>query len=110
MEVEAVTETPPCARCGGPSLLSVRVPRDITRADGGVVRGTAIVVLCPACDVDHPQAGALITFFAVHGEATVELLDQAADLLAAWEHAIEVPAVDVEALEAEVEEWYRGEL
>ncbi|MGK5554683.1 DUF6300 family protein [Actinomadura kijaniata] len=108
--MESAAEPPLCVRCDGQALLSARVPHHITRTDGHVVRGTTVVVLCPVCDLDQPAAGALITFFNVHAQITPDLLEQAADLIHAWVDSIRVPALDVEALDGEVEAWQRGEL
>jgi hypothetical protein len=109
-EVLITPAVPDCGRCGGEGLLSAHVPHGWDRADGRRVDGIAAVVLCPACDVNDTASGALITYFHVHGRVTPETLEQCAGLLQAWVDSIEVPAVDLDQLNAEAEAWYRNEL
>ncbi|MGW4412016.1 DUF6300 family protein [Nonomuraea sp. NPDC004702] len=101
---------PPCGRCGGPGLLSVRVPHAILRADGQTVHGTNVVVLCSRCDNDRPESGALITWFTVNGRIVDGDLDQLAALIRAWIAVARVPAVDMDALQAEIDAWRGGAL
>lgn len=103
-------DAPLCPRCEQPGILSVRVPHNWTNEAGHPVRGTAVVVLCPRCDLDHPEGGALITWFAVHGGVSEENTAEAVQLIEAWARAVEIPKPDVAAIEAEAEAWRRGEL
>ncbi|MBO2464947.1 DUF6300 family protein [Actinomadura violacea] len=110
IDVVSALHVPACPRCGGPGLLSARVPHDIERQDGHVIRGTTEVVLCPGCDADQPEAGALITYFHVHGAVDADTVRQAADLISAWANSIEIPPPDVDQIDAEAEAWRKGEL
>jgi uncharacterized protein DUF6300 len=69
-----------------------------------------VVVLCPRCDADEPKAGAVITFFHVHGQVDAITVHQCGDLLRAWVASITIPPVDTAAVDAEHEAWRRGEL
>ncbi|WP_336214969.1 DUF6300 family protein [Nonomuraea sp. LPB2021202275-12-8] len=58
-----------------------------------------------------PLAGPIITYFAVHGSAPPEALVQLARFLLRWIHQPRAPKQpDENALNAEAEAWYRGEL
>jgi hypothetical protein len=98
-----------CPRCGQPGILSARVPYGWERGDGQRTNGTTIVVLCSRCDAGTPAAGALITFFHVHGHVTEETVQQCAELLQAWADSLEVPNLDLDALNSEVAAWRQGE-
>ncbi|GAA2626911.1 DUF6300 family protein [Actinomadura fulvescens] len=110
VDVVAAGEAPSCTRCGGEGLLSARVPHGFERPDGHRVNGTTVVVLCPRCDAGDRAAGALITFFHVHGEVESDTVQHCADLIHAWVDSIHIPPVNVEAVEAEFDAWKRGEL
>jgi uncharacterized protein CbrC (UPF0167 family) len=55
MTFQSSDNLPPCARCGGPVLISGAVPVN----DAEPVQ----LQLCPACDADTPAAGAFIAWF-----------------------------------------------
>jgi hypothetical protein len=110
IDVGSTPGDPPCPRCEQPGILSARVPYGWERADGQRTNGTTIVVLCPTCDANDPAAGALITFFHVHGHVTEETVQQCAELLQAWADSIEMPNLDLDALNSEVDAWRQGEL
>jgi hypothetical protein len=110
IEVLSGATTPRCPRCGLEGLLSARVPHGWERGDRRRVNGTTIVVLCPTCDAENPEAGALITFFAVHGRITEDTLAEGANLLQQWAATIRLPTLDVAVLDAEVDAWRRGDL
>lgn len=110
VEVLSGATTPRCARCGQEGLLSARIPHGWERGDGLRVNGTTIVVLCPTCDAGNSDAGALITFFAVHERVTENTLTEFANLLQRWAASIEMPTIDIAALDAEVDAWRRGDL
>jgi len=76
----------------------------------GVVRLARNVVLCARCDQDDPSAGALITFFTVHGEVTLDTAPEFTALAGAWAASVRAPGIDPAALEADIEAWHRGEL
>lgn len=110
IEVLSGDTGPCCPRCGQEGLLSARVPHGWERASGARTDGTTIVVLCPSCDAGHPQAGALITFFAVHGHITEDTLTECANLLRAWAESVRLPTLDLAVLDAEMDAWRRGDL
>ncbi|MEU6033996.1 DUF6300 family protein [Actinomadura sp. NPDC047616] len=101
---------PPCPRCGDQVLLTARMPYPIQRSDGHWVHGTTEVLLCPNCDFDDPTAGALITYFHVHGKVDTDTVRQGADLIRAWIDSNPIRRPDAAAIEAEFEAWKRGEL
>ncbi|MGI8445710.1 MAG: DUF6300 family protein [Streptosporangiaceae bacterium] len=103
-------EPQPCPRCGGEGLLSARVPHGWLNNRGTAVRGSQVIVLCPRCNADDPEAGPLILFFAVHGQVTRETTEEFASLLRNWAGQAQAAGVDQAALEAELQAWHRGEL
>ncbi|MGN9844974.1 DUF6300 family protein [Nonomuraea sp. H19] len=91
-----------CPRCRGGDVLAVaRVPHGWTTATGKRVRGSAEVVLCARCDAADPVVARLLN------AVTVEDL---AGPLRCWLARARPPALDEEALEAEIEASRRGEL
>ncbi len=77
MTVETTPEpAPDCPECGTQGILSALVPT----ADGE----SATVVLCEACDIDDPDGGPLVAYFAVHGAIGVDTFEQGTALLANW--------------------------
>ncbi|GLY32445.1 DUF6300 family protein [Kineosporia sp. NBRC 101731] len=74
--VETTAETVDCPDCSRPGIMSAVVPDTIT--------GSGVAVLCETCDIDHPDAGPLITYFAVHGQINLENVDQGSALIARW--------------------------
>jgi hypothetical protein len=77
---------------------------------GEKVNGTIAVVLCSECNKDDSAAGALITFFAVHGIVTEDTMDECCALLATWASTAQPPHVDLEQFDREYDLWRRGEL
>ncbi|MEU9019267.1 DUF6300 family protein [Actinomadura sp. NPDC048394] len=110
IDVVSAAHPPACPSCGESGLLSARVPHDIKRPDGHIIHGTTQVVLCQTCDASAPAAGALITYFHVHGTIDTDTIDQAADLIGAWVNSIYIPPPDIDQIDAEAEAWRRGEL
>ena len=101
---------PDCPRCGGPGLISARVPHGWDRGDGGHTQGTTVIVLCSGCDAGSPYGGPLITFFHVHGHIASANIEQAADLIMLWSQNLEPPTLDEAALDTEAQAWRQGEL
>jgi Family of unknown function (DUF6300) len=104
-------EVPNCPRCGGPGLISAQIPVS-TWSDGTPLQIPchAVVILCPACDIGSPEAGALIAFFAVHGCVSDETIEEFGRLLQAWTTVVQPPVADPERVEAEYQLWRAGEL
>ncbi|MEU0567533.1 DUF6300 family protein [Nonomuraea sp. NPDC005983] len=100
-----------CPRCHGGDVLAVlRVPHGWTTARGNQVQGSAEVLLCARCDADGPVTGPIVAYFAVHELVSPETLDELASLLRDWIDRAKPPELDENALAAEVEAWYRGDL
>jgi hypothetical protein len=110
IEVLSGATTPRCPRCGQEGLLSARIPHGWERGNGARTDGTTIVVLCATCDAGNHEAGALITFFAVHGHITEDTLTECADLIHGWMATVRPPTLDLAALDAEIDAWRRGDL
>ncbi|ASO21849.1 hypothetical protein FHR81_003499 [Actinoalloteichus hoggarensis] len=113
VEVDPTRDT--CHRCGGPLLLSVRIPHSITGRGGGgerfEVRGRRTVPLCARCDRDDPGAMGVIAFFTVHETISDETVQAAAPVLRQWiDEAVANPPVYTDAdLDAEIDAWEAGE-
>jgi hypothetical protein len=90
-----------CPRCGGEVLATAGLPHR---------PGTTQVLLCSRCDAADPVAGPIVTFFTVHETVTPDTVEEFATLLHRWAAHVKVPELDVNALDAEVEAWRRGEL
>ena len=82
--VETTPEDPDCPVCGRPGILSALLPHTMTDGRGDVTPGRAVAVLCETCDIDHPEAGPLIAYFAVHGAIDQETLEQGTRLVSDW--------------------------
>ncbi|WP_433211486.1 DUF6300 family protein [Microtetraspora malaysiensis] len=100
-----------CPRCRTDSVLAVlRLPHTWTNAWGDQVRGVSDVLLCARCDAADPLAGPVVTHFTVHGTVRPENIAQLAPGLLHWIDRARPPKPDEDALDAEAEAWYRGEL
>ncbi|MBC6471142.1 DUF6300 family protein [Actinomadura alba] len=100
-----------CPRCGDGHIIAVlRMPYGWTTARGVRAHGSCEVPLCTRCDGDDPVTGPIVAYFAVHEVATPETADRLAVLLNRWIGQVRPPTLDQDALEAEVEAWYRGDL
>jgi hypothetical protein len=110
VEVRLAGELPCCFRCGRQGLLTADIPHGWDNADGSATHGTIPVVLCAACDHGSPAAGPLIVYLLVHEQITAETLHECAALIQSWADSITIPAIDIEALEAEAVAWRHGEL
>lgn len=110
VQVRTSDQVPDCPACSGPGILSALVSRAIKNGRGEDVAGAGVAVLCPRCDVDDFFAGPLLTFFAVHGQLSTEVLEEAAPLLRRWALNAQVKPPNQERLEEEYELWSRGEL
>lgn len=98
----------PCSRCGGPPLLTVKVPVPFVRVDGTSVTAYRNAPLCPRCDQDNPAARGALACFAVHGSITTrEAVNQAAPVLREWiEHLKNnPPTYSDEEMEADLALW-----
>jgi len=82
--VEITPEAPSCPACSRPGILSATVPHSVVNARGEQITDQALAVLCETCDIDDPEAGPLIAYFAVHGQISAETFDQGSALVSAW--------------------------
>ena len=110
LRIESTAEVPNCPQCSSPGLISALVPHTIHNARGVGIPGSSVAVLCPSCDAQDPVAGAVITFFTVHGAVSEETLAEAAPLLEAWARTAVVKPVDLERLHVEYTAWLADEL
>lgn len=104
-----IGDVPPCPRCGGEGLLRAKIPRGSAGASGGRVRLYLPVVLCATCDLEAPSAGALITFFQVHGSVTDANAGVFADLAGTWIASVDVEPVSEARLDADIAAWRAGD-
>ncbi|MEV0776333.1 DUF6300 family protein [Streptomyces sp. NPDC050428] len=105
-----LSQTPPCGRCGRPTLLTATFTSTMSNARGEDVAGLREVTLCRACDYGEPTADGLLAFFTVH-----EMLDEADlgtfnELVVAWVDVARRRRVDLVQLAAEHERWREGSL
>lgn len=107
--VVEIANVPACPRCSGECLLQAKMPSALTNVRGARTRGYFPFVLCPTCDFDSPTAGAVVTFFHVHGQVSADTTEQFADLIAAWLATLQVPTVTPAAFEADIAAWQAGE-
>lgn len=105
-----LADPPPCAPCGGPSLLLVRFPNSWTNASGDSVGGVREAVLCPACDRGKPDADTLLALFTVDDQIDFDNMKTFGGLVAAWVESLRQTTVDLDVLADEQERWRRGEL
>jgi hypothetical protein len=102
-----------CHRCGGPLVLTVRIPHSFTRADGHVVSGQRAVGLCLRCDRDDLAAQGVLAFFTVHEAITEDTVRQVGPVLMEWiTHLTAHPptgCTDTD-LDEEIRRWQAGEL
>ncbi|MFC4121861.1 DUF6300 family protein [Nonomuraea zeae] len=102
---------PACPRCRAGEVLAVlRLPHTWANASGGPVRGMSEIVVCARCDAGDPLTGPIVAYFAAHDQVRPESLDQLARPLRRWLDRARPPEPDEQALEAEIEAWYRGDL
>jgi hypothetical protein len=101
---------PCCPRCGQQVLLSADLPHGWDNPDGTRTSGTIPVGICERCDASDPAAGALITYFQVHGQVDASSLHEFAGLAQAWADGVAIPPLDTAALEDEIRAWKQGEL
>jgi hypothetical protein len=99
-----------CPVCGGEILAALQVPNGWTTEGGKQVRGTSEVLLCERCDREDPVTGPIVVFFTVHEQATADQAGELAALLQRWADYAVARRPDLQALDAEVDAWYRGEL
>lgn len=99
-----------CPVCDGEILAALQVPHGWMSEQGRQVRGTSEVLLCERCDREDPVTGPIVVFFTVHEQVTNETAGQLAGLLQRWADHSVPRRLNMEALNAEVEAWYRGEL
>lgn len=102
-----IDQMPPCGRCGGPTLLTVRVPHSLRRPDGVVVRGHRTAALCSRCDAEDPATSGVVAFFLVHESITAGTLTNAAPVIRQWiDHVVaHPPTYTNEDLDDEIALW-----
>ncbi|WP_242614226.1 DUF6300 family protein [Actinomadura roseirufa] len=106
-----MTAASACPRCGiGEVLAVLRLPHVWTGARGNRIRVVSDVLLCARCDADDPLAGPVVTYFIVHGSVQPDGASDFARVLLRWVAGARPPEPDENALRAETEAWYRGEL
>jgi uncharacterized protein DUF6300 len=108
LDFVVVEDAPPCVRCGAQALLVGEATCQYLETSGETLRKHRIV-LCSWCDRHDTAAGALITFFAVHGAVTTRNANEFLALVNAWAVKVQTIQVDMEALERDVQAWHRGE-
>ena len=99
-----------CPVCGGEILAALQVPNGWTTGQGRQVRGVSEVLLCEQCDREDPVTGPIVVFFTVHEQVSTETASQLAGLLQHWADHSTARRLDMEALNAEVDAWHRGDL
>lgn len=82
--VETTPDAPTCPVCGRQGILSALVPHTVTNGRGEAITEQGVAVLCETCDIDDPDAGPLIAYFAVHGSISAETFDQGSALVSVW--------------------------
>ncbi|MFG3423734.1 DUF6300 family protein [Micromonospora sp. NPDC048063] len=101
----------PCHRCGTDNVLAVlHLPHTWTNTSGNQVPVVSKYVLCARCDADDPLTGPIVTHFTVQRTAQPEDVAQLARDLLRWIGQARPAIPDENALKAEVDAWYRGEL
>jgi hypothetical protein len=110
LRINSGEDVPNCPQCSQPGLLSALVPHSLLNGRGEEVHGSAVAVLCATCDSDNREAGALITFFAVHGAVSDDTLEEVAPLLEAWARQAKAKPFDPMRLQMEYEAWRQEEL
>ncbi|MEU9506038.1 DUF6300 family protein [Micromonospora sp. NPDC048170] len=101
----------PCHRCGTDNVLAVlRLPGTWTNASGNRYPVVHECHLCVRCDADDPLAGPVVGYLtADEARQTENVAPLARDLLR-WIDQARPAKPDEDALQAEVDAWYRGEL
>ena len=100
-----------CRRCHTGDILAVlRLPHTWTNSSGGQVRGVSEVPVCTRCDANDPATGPIVTYFTVHASVRPEHVAPFARLLRRWTDRAQPPKPDENALRAEADAWYRGDL
>jgi Family of unknown function (DUF6300) len=100
-----------CHRCGTDNVLAVlRLPHIWTNTSGSQVPVISKFVLCARCDSDDPITGPMVTHLTAPGPAQPEDVAQLARDLLRWIDQAQPTGPDEDALNAEVDAWYRGEL
>jgi Family of unknown function (DUF6300) len=100
-----------CRRCRTGEVLAVlRLPHTWTNASGGRVRGRSELPVCARCDAGDPATGPIVACLTVHATVRPENVAALARLLRRWAERARPPRPDVNALNAEAEAWYRGDL
>ncbi len=102
-----IDELPRCGRCGGPTLLVIRVPHSLRRPDGVVLHGRRTVALCARCDAENPVTRGVVAFFVVHESITADTFTAAAPVIREWiDHVTTHPPAYTDAdLDDEIVAW-----
>jgi Family of unknown function (DUF6300) len=100
-----------CRRCRTGDVLAVpSLPHGWTNSSGARVRGVSEVPVCTRCDAGDPATGPIVAYFTVHTSVRPENAALFARLLRRWADRARPPRPDENALIAEAEAWYRGDL
>ncbi|MFE9204581.1 DUF6300 family protein [Micromonospora sp. NPDC007230] len=106
-----MTRDRPCHRCGTDNVLAVlRRPGSWTNASGNRVPVVQEIHLCARCDADDPLAGPVVGHLDADGARQPGNAAQLAGDLLRWIDHARPARPDENALKAEVDAWYRGEL
>jgi len=101
-----------CARCGAPILAAVTVSLPDQHHPELHRRITATV--CPECDRHHParEVQGVIAYFTLHEQVSDNETEAAGQILADWAQYVVAhpPTYGDDELDADIEQWERGEL
>lgn len=92
----------PCHRCGGELYLAVTAPHP-------TMPGDRLMVLCPQCDADDPDAQELLAWFAIYSVVDTSDLADLEVRVGHWVAAMQERPTGVYDLDADVEAWHRGD-
>ncbi|WP_308445515.1 DUF6300 family protein [Streptomyces spororaveus] len=110
-EIEIVlADSPPCARCGGSTVLAARFPHRWQNGSGQDVHGIREAVLCGVCDQGPPVVNELLALFAGQEQFGPGGLARLGELLDRWLAQAQQVQADEERLDRERLLWVRGEL
>jgi hypothetical protein len=101
------TDTRPCQRCTGTTLLHCSIIADRWETPTGPATSVRHHTLCQRCDIDSPDAGPLIAFLAVHSPIGPETVAELGVHLNAWLERLTAPA-DPSIADSEWLAWRSG--
>lgn len=100
-----------CRRCHiGDVLAVLRLPHTWTNASGNRVRGVSEIPVCSRCDAGDPVTGPIVRYLTVHESVRTEHVARFARLLRHWIDRPRPLRPDENALKAEADAWFRGDL